>query len=568
VFTDADRVPRSTELETDLCVIGAGAAGITIARAFLGSATRVVVLEGGDLAFDRASQELYAGPDLGLPYFPLDTPRLRMFGGTTNHWAGVCRPFDTVDYERRPWIPYSGWPFGADEIDPYYERAVRVIQLDVPGWETDRWIEADGSQPLPLGDERIVTRVDQIVPPDRRSFAALYGDELRSSDTVDVLLRANVTEIERDEEAATIRRVQVATLTENRFSVRARVFVLAAGGIENARMLLVSRGRSGTGIGNEHDLVGRFFQEHPRFLAGVMIPASPSMSLRFYEERTVGSSTIQPRLALARSTQEAEELSDVQNKLDPVHDRAFERAAVSSDADSLKALRGALADRDLGDIGSSLTDILSDMMTWRDVTLPGSPLPVPYPDLVGELMRRTPSDRQALIPGVLGDVAGLLYQRAGGAVPVDSVVLTARFEPVPNPDSRVVLVDELDELGVPRAGLDWRLSRDDRHSVRRTMEIFAAEVGRAGLGRVNITFDEAGDEWPADLVGGYHLVGTTRMHDDPRQGVVDRDGRVHGTANLFIAGSSIFPTSGSGNPTMLLVALALRLSDHLRAVAL
>jgi choline dehydrogenase-like flavoprotein len=116
-----------------------------------------------------------------------------------------------------------------------------------------------------------------------------------------------------------------------------------------------------------------------------------------------------------------------------------------------------------------------------------------------------------------------------------------------------------------RIRLDWRLSDQDRHSVARTMELLAAQVGQAGLGRIRITFDEEQQEWPADLAGGWHHMGTTRMSDDPRLGVVDRQCRVHGTTNLFVAGSSVFPTSGSGTPTMLIVALALRLADHMRS---
>jgi choline dehydrogenase-like flavoprotein len=203
-------------------------------------------------------------------------------------------------------------------------------------------------------------------------------------------------------------------------------------------------------------------------------------------------------------------------------------------------------------------------MTWDRFVVPGAPLPVPYPEVVGEVMRVTPRDRQSLIPGLLGDVASFVYTRMEGNIPVNSVTVTARFEPIPNPDSRVTLSTERDELGMPRAELDWQLSDADKHNVERGMQILAGAVGGSGVGRVKITFDEHASSWPADLAGGYHLMGTTRMHEDPRRGVVDPDGLVHGMSNLYIAGSSVFPTAGSGNPTMLIVALTLRLSDHLK----
>jgi choline dehydrogenase-like flavoprotein len=148
---------------------------------------------------------------------------------------------------------------------------------------------------------------------------------------------------------------------------------------------------------------------------------------------------------------------------------------------------------------------------------------------------------------------------------IETVGLTTRIEPAPNPDSRVMLVRERDELGMQRVALDWRLSDVDRRNVRRTLEIFGAEVGAAGIGRVRILYDEDESGWPADLNGGQHHMGTTRMSNDPKQGVVDTNCRVHGLSNLFVAGSSVFPTASGATPTLMLVALALRLADHLKA---
>ena len=230
----------------------------------------------------------------------------------------------------------------------------------------------------------------------------------------------------------------------------------------------------------------------------------------------------------------------------------------------MKALRDVLRGEGEGEIGERLSNVVSDLMTWHGSTIPGAPLPVPYPEVVGELMRATPMERQALIPGMLGDVAAYLYSEVAEGIPVDSLLLTARFDPIPNPESRVTLADAPDALGVPTTDLDWRLSQEDRHSVGRTMEILGSEFGAAGIGRLKVLFDEHGSEWPADLAGGFHLMGTTRMHDDPRQGVVDPDCRVHGMSNLYVAGSSVFPTAGSGNPTMMIVALAVRLAEHIK----
>jgi choline dehydrogenase-like flavoprotein len=567
VFTDARGVATGSTVAVDVCIIGAGAAGITLGRELDGGSTRVAILESGGLEYEPETQALYEGEVSGLPYFPLDTPRLRFFGGTTNHWAGVCRPFDNADYEATDWIPWSGWAVGRAEMGPYVARAQELVHLTSTSWDTQHWVELDDAEPLPLEGGRVLTRVDQIVPPDERRFADVYGDELKASDNVTVFLHANVTDIGLDAAGTTVTELSVSTLSGTGFTVAPRVVVLAVGGIDNPRILLASRSRYPSGIGNGEDLVGRFFLEHPRFLAGVLAPSDPNLSVAFYREHVVDGTIIHPRLALSREAQAEERISDVQVRIDPLLAPAWEHAIGSGEVASLKALRSALRGDGSGDIGRDLSNVLSDVMTWHEATIPGAPLPIPYPEVVGELLRSTPSERQALIPGLLGDVAAYLYSEVAEGIPLDGLLLTARLDPVPNPDSRVRLVEERDALGVPLTDLDWQLSQDDRHSVGRTMEILGAEFGAAGLGRMKLVFDEDADEWPADLAGGFHLMGTTRMHDDPRQGVVDADCRVHGLSNLYVAGSSVFPTAGSGNPTMMIVALSVRLAEHLRASA-
>ena len=137
------------------------------------------------------------------------------------------------------------------------------------------------------------------------------------------------------------------------------------------------------------------------------------------------------------------------------------------------------------------------------------------------------------------------------------------LEQAPNPASRVRLIEQRDALGMPRVQLEWRLSGLDKRSIRRAHELLARELGRAGLGRLQLMLSEDEHRWPPELGGGRHHMGTTRMHRDPARGVVDPDCRVHGVGNLYVAGSSVFPTVGAANPTLTIVALALRLADHL-----
>jgi choline dehydrogenase-like flavoprotein len=567
LFADADAVPDGTQLETDVCIIGAGAAGITLAREFIGSPLRVSVLESGDLEYDQETQSLYEGDVVGLPYFPLTTARLRYFGGSTNHWGGVCRPLEEVDFEPRDGVPESGWPIRRVDVEPFYPRAAEIVGLPTGDFAVEEWTERDRFAPLPLSSERVETRVALTADESRRRFGQTYRDELGRAAGVTVFLGANAVEIETDEPGATATAVRVATLAGTRFSVAARWFVLAVGGLENPRLLLASNRRRPAGLGNQHDLVGRFFMEHPRFVAGMVAPSHPDVGVGFYEEHSVGSVDIRGYLGLSQEIRRDEGLVDVQVRVQPLYAPSFDRAIDAPDVDSLRSLAGAVRNRELVDgLAHHLTKVVGDLMTWQEFTIPGAPIPVPYPEVIGRLAGSTPAERRSLIPSLLGDIAGFAYKEARGA-PVDSLALVTRIEQVPNPDSRVTLGPDRDELGMPRARLDWRLTRLDHDSVRRTLEILGAEMGRVGVGRLKVILDEDVTAWPSDLQGGWHHMGTTRMSDDPHHGVVDRNGRVHGMSNLFVAGSSVFPTAGSGTPTLTIVALALRLADRLKRIA-
>lgn len=566
MFADARTVPDGTVLEADLCIIGAGAAGITLAREFVGSLLRVTVLESGDLEFDQETQSLYDGELVGLPYFPLETARLRYFGGSTNHWGGVCRPLEEVDFEPREGVPFSGWPIRRADLEPFYPRAAEVVGLPSSDFAVGTWTERDRFSPLPLSSERVETRVALTADESRRRFGRSYRDELGRAGNVTVFLGANVVEIETDEPGATATGVRVATLSGTRFSLAARWFVLAVGGLENPRLLLASNRRRLAGLGNQFDLVGRFFMEHPRFIAGMVAPSHQDVGVGFYEEHSVGSVEVKGYVALSQEARRDEGLVDVQVRVQPLYVESFARAIEAQDVDSLRAVASAVRERALGDgLAQHLTNVVGDLMTWQEFTVPGAPIPVPYPEVIGRVVESMPIERRSLIPWLLGDIAGFAYKEARGA-PVDGLALVTRIEQVPNPDSRVTLGPDRDELGMPRSRLDWRLTRLDHDSVRRTLEILGAEMGRAGVGRLKVMLDEDVTAWPSDLAGGWHHMGTTRMSDDPHQGVVDRDCRVHGMSNLFVAGSSVFPTAGSGTPTLTIVALALRLADRLKRI--
>jgi choline dehydrogenase-like flavoprotein len=566
VFQDARSIPTDSIIDSDLCIIGCGAAGITIARELAGSSLRVTVLESGGLDFDEPTSDLYAGEITGLPYFDLQFARMRYFGGSTNHWGGTCRPEEPIDFVERDWVPHSGWPISRTDLDPYYPRAAEIVGLKVAERSLDAWQAISPYPTLPLDDARIITVVAQIVKTRERRFAPRYRDELESATNVTVVLYANATEIQTNEAGGAVERIHAATLEGGRFTLTAGAYVVATGGIENPRLLLASDRVRPNGVGNDHDLVGRYFLEHPRFDAGVIMPTDKRMPIGFYQPHDVPGSTILGYLSLSEAVAESERLVDVQARLAPIYDPAVQAALDSQAVSSLRGMADAVRGAGVDSFGEDLARVAGDLMTWQQSIIGGGPIPVPLPEAVEELMRQAGKDDvESMLPLLLGDVATAGYGELAGTLPVAGISVSTRIESTPNPDSRVLLGSERDALGMRRVELDWRLTELDKHSSVRMMELLASEFGRTGLGRVRIDVEEGADTWPADLEGGWHHMGTTRMSDDPTQGVVDRDGRVHGVDNLYVAGSSVFSTAGSGTPTMTIVALALRLTDHLRS---
>lgn len=532
MFLDARTLASDTVVETGICIIGAGAAGITLALSLRDAGFPVAVLESGDFEFDEATQDLDAGAISGLPNYPLDSSRLRFFGGTTNHWAGWCRPLDVLDFERRAAIPLSGWPLQRAQLIPYYEQAQRLCELGPFNYDDPNfWIRETGQTGPKFDHGRLKTSIFQVSPPTR--FGQTYREALRRADNVTVYLNANALDLQADPTASTIRQVKVSSLDGPVFSVRARYVVLAAGGLENARVLLLSDGVQSTGLGNANDLVGRYFMDHPWFpRAAVARFATPDPSLPLFFDVTEmrGTSVF---AALAAGTApvpvDAEGIGGFRIVLQKLH-------RVIEGVDSLKAVTGALSGFSLP---SHLWDHLGNILHDRDA--------------VADSLYRTATGQR------ISPFAPVIPSDG----PVTGAVLDINIEQAPNPASRVSLSKQRDALGQRRLVLDWRLGEIERRTYRRAQELVALEFGRLGIGRVHAKpLPEPG--WPADMVGSRHHMGTTRMSDDPKTGVVDVDCRVHGMSNLYIAGSSVFPTSGYANPTLTIVALALRLGDQLR----
>lgn len=545
MLIDAYTLPEDHVVETDVCIIGSGPAGISLAREFIGRNIQVCLLESGGLNADPQIQTLTQAGTTGDPQMSLFLSRHRQVGGNSNRWAikigngqmGVrYAPLDAIDFEQRDWLPYSGWPFSRAQLNPYYERAQAVCKVGMLDYEADRW-ESKKAQRLPLDSDRFTTTMFQFGA--RDVFAQEYRQALAQAGNITLYYNATVVELVANEAAKAVTRVRVTNLQGRRFTVAAKVFILAQGGLENARLLLASKRQQTCGLGNQHDLVGRFFMDHPLVGGGMFRPNNPKLfdQMALYDLRQVNQVPMMGKLTPAKALMQREQLLNVGILLFPRPNlRQFKAIA------SFKCLLEELVD------GNLPTQIPQHLLN----TLQGL-------DYIALASYLTAKHKQSLLHGF---GRGGWSELANNQRRFKQFQLFYQVEQAPNPSNRVTLSADRDPLGCQKLELHWRWGELDARSIRRTHALLAAELARSGLGELLL---EDPTREPQVLTGGVaHHMGTTRMHVDPKQGVVDDQCCVHGIENLFVAGSSVFPTGGYANPTLTIVALSLRLADHVQ----
>lgn len=522
MLIDFDEIAHGSEIATDVCVVGSGAAGISIAVELEGSGLDVVVLAGGAATHDAGCQDLYRSRVVGLKHTGIHAGRARVHGGTTTLWAGQALPFDPIDFERRDWVPNSGWPFSIETLAPYYRRAEGVLQVANLDYDERSW-PPNLPAPPRLDPGLFHWRVSQFS--NHADLAVSHRGRLTASAGVRVLLGAHAVGLVTDPPAPRLDRVEVRSLSGRSATVRPRLVVVCCGAIETARLLLASDAVDPRGVGNAHDLVGRYFQEHIQGRPTTIRAARPGRLRAALDAVSYRGTRFSPRFCSTEAFQRDRRILNVSGGISfgIPEDSALEAA---------KLLVRSIRRKDLR---------------------PGVPRAI-------RNVARRPHDVAFALANYALRHAPMIDRRG----PIYLGVMT---EQEPNPRSRVTLGEERDALGMRRSVLDWRLTELDRHSLATLIEAAAGEFSRLGLG----TIDAASFAMPEDLsrmdevfFDCNHHMGTTRMHDDPRRGVVDADCRVHGVENLFIAGSSVFPTGGSSNPTLTIIALALRLADRIR----
>lgn len=541
---DYRKASSPADIEADICIVGAGAAGLAIAWAFLGTEVRVCVVEGGGLTADERNQALFEGSSVGDPPFDPGASRLRAFGGTCNYWGRGCIPL--ANLAPRDWVPHSGWPIGFVDLEPHYHRARTFCGLDPHELAEDTFLTPSSRRPLSFETDTLVHKTFATSP---MIFGHAYHDTFERADNITVLLHANLIELEAAPSAAAVRHARIGTLDGRRGTVSAAHYVLACGGIENARLLLSSNSVAPEGLGNQHDLVGRYFMDHPSGKLGTLFTEEPHVVTRPYDRNVPkGRPQVHPEICLSDEAQRRHRI--LSGRVRPF---AFEEP-VPEGLQALRDLRAVMRARRRHENWAIKARVCGRKNGEPDYIAKAMP---PAEDL------RALTLRAGLNAGDIAKAMGRKLTRQP-AVRTERVDLIGYFEQVPNHDSRVTLGDERDALGLRQISIDWRLTELDRHTYRTAARLFGAELARACRGRFQT------EEWLADkdatpqVFGTSHHMGTTRMADDPHEGVVDRHCKVHGVDNLHIAGSSVFPTGSWAFPTFTIIALSLRLAEQLR----
>jgi choline dehydrogenase-like flavoprotein len=522
MIIDGRTISTDETVTTDVCIVGAGPAGISLAREFINQAFQVCLLESGGLeTLDGSTQSLGEAEIEGRMVQIAPQHRHRQFGGNSGFWGihlnqtrrGVrLVPLDEVDFEQRDWVPYSGWPFNRKHLEPFYQRAQAVMGAGPFAYDAQDWETKDAPQ-IRFKNNRLRTQIFQFG--NGQLFIDQYRREIGRAHNITTLFYSNALELETDETGGTIKRVKVGCVDGNRFWVAPKLVILAAGGVENTHLLLLSNQTHPAGVGNQHDLVGRFFMDHPLVHGGMIIPFNPKVfnQTALYDLREVNGTAIMGGLTLSDAAMRREKLLNIAAWVFPRARRWLPAGSRSSLKQSVSKNTATVLQLD-----KSVTRLLQDVGNMAEE--------------VGNLATRV-RDKVTKKPmpywATLAD-GGWSYLQADKERQYDLFEVLHITEQVPDPNNRLVLGEGLDLLGRRRIKHLSRWNPADKDGIKRAWQVLSEELSQAGIGRFVPQMD--GDDLIVASATASHHMGTTRMHIDPKQGVVDEHCKVHGVSNL------------------------------------
>ncbi|MEK9569884.1 MAG: GMC family oxidoreductase [Paracoccaceae bacterium] len=505
-----DLTPESL-LTYDVCIVGTGPAGISVAKTLINSGLKIVMLESGGPVPDDAHQQLNSGENSGPSFLSLDASRLRCFGGGSGLWAGVCAPFRRDDFEKKPYLPLSGWPISLNDLELYYKEAAEMLGISYEKFYKKDFfhdtLNGISFQRFNRTKSFLAGNVFQVANSKNKNFGVKYKSAIERSPNIDVFLHSTVTRLNLNQDGAGVESVLIADLLGNRRTIHAKQFVLACGALENPRILLASNTYLKDGVGNKSGFVGACFMSHP----GVQ---------NVGEVYRTSSDQCIEKDRYTRDYYAAFEMSPQQRLRH-------------------KTLRHSLSIYKFKGLESASTYVSGRIFTQFD-------------KLLAKFDLKSSLKETACKPS--------------GTFMSNTLELSVALEQPPRLSNKVSLLSTVDALGVPKIDVHWdSLSEIEKHTVEAAAETLARELGVLNEGHVKLKPEFlSGESYKFNDPINHHI-GTTRMAESSDLGVVDKNCKVFGMTNLYVAGSSIFPTSSVVNPTYTIIAMSLRLGRHLLA---
>ena len=540
--TDVDSLENDTLIELDICIIGAGPAGLILAHAFIGTNFTVSLLESGGLSKNSKIQKLSEGTLSGDLSEPIDQTHIRQVGGTANHWIIKMAdkrygyryaPFDAIDFEKREGLPYSGWPIQKTDLDTYYAEVVAKCEIGPYQFNSQSWTNSS-TDTLKLDPEKIISDVFMFGP--TKKFTQDFPSDISKSSNINLFTNATVVELLTSKCGSLTEVAIIKTFTGKTIRFRAKQFILATNALQTPRLLLNSRKTHSQGIGNQHDNVGRYYMDHSLVSSGnfYLFDAKKINEFGFYDMRLIAGTSVLGKLKLSKEIMKKQQLRNMTATLFPMP--TFNDVEALS---SVKNIATAIANRQLpAELKKNILAIYKGKSHVLRV-------------LYEKLRYDTP-----IMPGF---GRGGWSKLTNNEQKYQRLELLSFVEQSPNPDNRVTLINEIDELGCKKINLHFKWDEGDIASIRKAQKIFADSLNQTGLGHFELPEDFS--IHPNRLAGLHHMMGTCRMSESAKDGVVDKNCKVFGMQNLYIAGSAVFATGSYANPTLTNLALSVRIAD-------
>lgn len=510
-------------LKSEVCILGCGVAGTVLALKLKEKYRDIAIIEAGSENYDPESQIIYRPNSSPENYSNPEYNRLRMLGGSSNHWENNTSPFNPIDFEKRDWVEHSGWPINFNDIAPYYDEAAIYCGAGTDGYKTKTWEQKLNQRNITDGSSKIETAISIFSSPPVRFFER-YGEQLIKSENVKIFKNANVVDIEFDDSTKKVTGIYFETSTNKKHYIESNLVIMCFGGIENARMLLHFNQRNKNEIGNKFDNVGRFFMDHPVVEAAHFFP-NDMKQYQFYSDNHLNNRFITAYLQLQEKTLKKHKLKNIRMPLIP-----RTNYYLSDGISSFHILKNSFGESELPEhFGTHILNFIQDI------------------DMVAEGVSRKQFEHK-------------LFSHADD---ITGFMIYMMIEQSPDRNNRIKLSNNKDKFGVPKIDIDWKLSNKDKENTWKVLELVAQDLGERSLGRLKILKEREARIWGEHIGFGYHHMGTTRMSEHYSDGVVDKNQKVFGTKNLYIAGSSVFPTGSHVPPTLTIVATTIRLANHL-----